>query len=466
VKAAKIPLIDDDVELLDMLKSYMEQEGFAVTATDVASTGVAEALSGHYGLVALDVMMPHMNGIEVLREIRTVNVIPVLMLTAKGDDADRIVGLELGADDYVAKPCTPRELVARIRAILRRTRVLEGIEETPAVIGLAVAALLAWYVSKPIRCLRRALNAAAHGDLDVRIGNVGRRRDELADLGRDFDITAARAKLLMDGQRRLLHEVSHELRSPLARLQVAVGLVRQHPRNVEAAINRVERECIRMDALIDELLTLSRLEAGIVNRLEERIDLAELVREVVADATLGINARPTLVTFDVRVDSLQLVQITGNAELLHLALDNVVRNSVRNTPSGGQVHIAVNYEALRHEVRLMIADEGPGFGGPELASMFEPFFRGRATNTTSGHGLGLAITHRVIQSHGGRVSASNRAGAQSVGLRQSSPNGACSTKESGSRGAHSGSVYGRLLGGPLDEHSVAIVPDSPHFSPL
>src|SRR6202041_1604036 len=138
--------------------------------------------------------------------------------------------------------------------------------------SLAVAALLAWYVSKPIRCLRRALNAAAHGDLDMRIGgNVGRRRDELADLGRDFDITAARLKLLMDSQRRLLHEVSHELRSPLARLQVAVGLVRQHRNNVDAdaAIDRVERESIRMDKLVDELLTLSRLEAGIENRQEE-----------------------------------------------------------------------------------------------------------------------------------------------------------------------------------------------------
>jgi CheY-like chemotaxis protein len=91
VTAAKILLIDDDVELLDMLKTYMEQEEFAVTATHVASTGVAEALSGHYGLVVLDVMMPHMNGIEVLRQIRTVNLIPVLMLTAKGDDADRNV---------------------------------------------------------------------------------------------------------------------------------------------------------------------------------------------------------------------------------------------------------------------------------------------------------------------------------------------------------------------------------------
>ena len=135
--AARILLVDDDVELLDLLKSYMERQEFAVTTTHIAALGVAEALSGEYGLVVLDVMMPHMNGIEALRRIRMVNLTPILMLTAKGDDADRIAGLELGADDYVTKPCTPRELVARVRAILRRTRVLEGIEETPAVIGSA-----------------------------------------------------------------------------------------------------------------------------------------------------------------------------------------------------------------------------------------------------------------------------------------------------------------------------------------
>jgi two-component system OmpR family sensor kinase len=274
--------------------------------------------------------------------------------------------------------------------------------------SLAVAALLAWYVSKPIRFLRRALNAAAHGDLDVRIsGNVGGRRDELADLGRDFDITAARLKLLMDGQ-RLLHDVSHELRSPLARLQVAVGLVRQHPRNVEAAINRVERECTRMDALIDELLTLSRLEAGMTSRPEEGVNLTELVKEVVADANCELSARRGLVVFDLHVDALQLLKITGNAELLHLALDNVVRNSVRHTPNGGHVDIVGDYDALRHEVRLMIADERPDVESSELASMFDPFFRGQAAYTGSGQGFGLAIAHRVIQSHGGRISASNR----------------------------------------------------------
>jgi two-component system OmpR family response regulator len=132
VTTARILFIDDDVELLDMLKTYLEREEFAVTTTNVAAAGVAATLSGDYDLVVLDVMMPHMSGIEALRRIRMTSVIPVLMLTAKGDDADCIVGLELGADDYVPKPCTPRELVARIRAILRRTRV---VEEAPAVIG-------------------------------------------------------------------------------------------------------------------------------------------------------------------------------------------------------------------------------------------------------------------------------------------------------------------------------------------
>ena len=129
---ARILLIDDDVELLDMLKSYLEREEFAVTTTNVAATGVAAAVSGDHDLVVLDVMMPHMSGIEALRRTRMVSLIPVLMLTAKGDDADCIIGLELGADDYVPKPCTPRELVARIRAILRRTRV---VEEAPPVIA-------------------------------------------------------------------------------------------------------------------------------------------------------------------------------------------------------------------------------------------------------------------------------------------------------------------------------------------
>lgn len=122
----RVLLVDDDVELAAMLREYLEQEGFDATAVHDGEAGVAEALTGRYAIAVLDVMMPRMNGVEALRRIRAASQLPVLMLTAKGDDIDRIVGLELGADDYVPKPCTPRELVARLRAILRRTESAAG----------------------------------------------------------------------------------------------------------------------------------------------------------------------------------------------------------------------------------------------------------------------------------------------------------------------------------------------------
>src|SRR6476660_2548679 len=120
--SAQVLLADDDVELAGMLTEYLEREGFAVTAVHDGEAAARLALSGTYQIVVLDVMMPKQDGIETLRQIRQTSRVPVVMLTARGDDVDRIVGLELGADDYVPKPCTPRELVARLRAILRRVQ--------------------------------------------------------------------------------------------------------------------------------------------------------------------------------------------------------------------------------------------------------------------------------------------------------------------------------------------------------
>lgn len=114
-------LIDDDEELLALLQNYLEREGLEIAVRYDGESGASAALSDHYDLVVLDIMLPGHSGLDVLRNIRQYSKIPVLMLTAKGDDIDRILGLELGADDYVQKPCTPRELLARIRAILRRS---------------------------------------------------------------------------------------------------------------------------------------------------------------------------------------------------------------------------------------------------------------------------------------------------------------------------------------------------------
>ena len=117
----QILLIDDDIELSTMLKEYLDTEQFTTATLTTGSEGVTAALSGKYDAIILDIMLPDMSGIEVLRTIRQTSKIPVIMLTAKGDNIDRIIGLELGADDYVAKPYDPRELLARLRAVLRRT---------------------------------------------------------------------------------------------------------------------------------------------------------------------------------------------------------------------------------------------------------------------------------------------------------------------------------------------------------
>lgn len=132
---AAVLLIDDDVELSEMLGDYLAGDGFVVSVAHDGQSGIEAALSGSHAIVVLDVMMPDLSGIDVLRQIRRQSAVPVLMLTARGDDMDRIIGLELGADDYVPKPCHPRELAARLRAILRRTARLDVEASLPLVVG-------------------------------------------------------------------------------------------------------------------------------------------------------------------------------------------------------------------------------------------------------------------------------------------------------------------------------------------
>ena len=127
----KVLIIDDDEELCDLVSEYLTVEGFETTAVHDGEAGLQKALSGEYDLAILDVMMPKLNGFDVLKNLREKSGLPVLMLTARGDDMERIVGLEIGADDYLPKPFNPRELVARLRAILRRASA-ESNDHLPA----------------------------------------------------------------------------------------------------------------------------------------------------------------------------------------------------------------------------------------------------------------------------------------------------------------------------------------------
>ncbi len=180
----RVLLVDDDVELSEMLREYLHEEGFEVTIAEDGETGAAEALTGRHAIVVLDVMLPRLGGVEALRRIRARSWVPVLMLTAKGDDFDRIVGLELGADDYIPKPCTPRELVARLRAVLRRAR--DGGAQESAV-PVSVGPLTMWLESRRAEWEGRAveLTSAEFNLLAVLARNAGRvvAKGELSELG-------------------------------------------------------------------------------------------------------------------------------------------------------------------------------------------------------------------------------------------------------------------------------------------
>ncbi|WP_296945704.1 cell wall metabolism sensor histidine kinase WalK [uncultured Massilia sp.] len=274
--------------------------------------------------------------------------------------------------------------------------------------SLLFAALLAWYFSRPIRALRNAFEAAAAGDLAPKFA-AGRPRligDELAELGQDFDRMSAQLRSLMEGQRRLLHDVSHELRSPLARLQAAIGLAHQQPERIQPSLERIERESVRMDRLVGELLTLSRLDAGASPPAFEPVDLVEMVDQVAEDARFEAGAR-------VAVDAPTPVTVRGAPDLLWSAVENIVRNAVKHGGADGQVDVVVHPDG--GQVHVEVLDRGPGIAEAHLGDVFEPFFRSNPTrNNVDGHGLGLAIARRVVETHGGRIAAANRDGG---GLR-------------------------------------------------
>jgi signal transduction histidine kinase len=273
-----------------------------------------------------------------------------------------------------------------------------------SLVSLLFAALLAWYFSKPIRSLRAAFEAVAGGKLETRIGkSMGRRNDELADLGSDFDHMADRLQNLLDAQRRLLHDVSHELRSPLARLQAAADLMRQQPERGAEFVARIERDTARMDTLVGELLTLARLDAGMTGKLDEEVDLREAVADIADDARFEADAKRC--TIDVDLNGPVLAH--GSRELLYRAVENVLRNAVRHTADGSRIEIAAH--TVDGRLRVTVADRGPGVFDGDLAAIFEPFFRSGPGAPSAGYGLGLAITRRVVSAHGGKVFAANRA---------------------------------------------------------
>ena len=292
---------------------------------------------------------------------------------------------------------------------------LPGISLMILCIALVVSAFASWWLaqhlSAPIRRIQEGARALASENLDARGGKGLRvsagfedRKDELAVLARDFDAMADGLIANRAAVTRLLRDISHELRSPLARMRLAVGLARRPSGDPERQLDRLEREIERLDDLIGQVLSLARLNGTDAPIEREPFDMDELIQEVVHDA----NFEGAVKGCKVSIAGAAGRWVNGNRELLRSAIENVLRNAVRYSPPGAAVEVAV--ESGDGGLAVAIRDRGPGVPQGDLERIFEPFFRVAESRDrdTGGEGIGLAITSQVMRAHGGSAKAANR----------------------------------------------------------
>ncbi|MEM6455414.1 MAG: HAMP domain-containing sensor histidine kinase [Acidobacteriota bacterium] len=279
--------------------------------------------------------------------------------------------------------------------------------------GLLLATGLAATWTRPIVVLQRAFDQLADGGrLPALDPAITSRRDEVGDLARHFARMAHTLARSVAVQRQLLHDVSHELRSPLARLTVAVELARRRPGETELALQRIEKESARLDRLIREVLTLARLESDAAAsgaETDEYFDLLELLRAIHDD--VAFEAEAVGVEVALQIPAREELVMRGRAELLHRAVENVVRNALQHAVDARRIDVCLE-EPHRPAgddgdayVRVRIGDDGRGASAEDLDAFFQPFSHGAGSD---GFGLGLAIAKRAVTVHGGTIEARTR----------------------------------------------------------
>jgi len=281
-------------------------------------------------------------------------------------------------------------------------------------VGGLTTFVLVMIFTRPVINLREAARELALGRLSARVKESRKpsvlHADEFDALMHDFNHMAERLESLVNAQKLLLRDVSHELRSPLARASVALELARDDADSTMTThLDRIQRETERLNQLIGQLLALSSLEANEDEVGFERVSLNELLTEIVSDANYEAHQRNCAVMFDPGGE----LEIVGRRELVYRAVENVVRNAIRFTEEGSAVEIqtASVQDGARRMASIQVSDHGPGIPEQEIESIFRPFYKVDQARSPQkgGFGVGLAIAERSVKLHKGDVKAFNRA---------------------------------------------------------
>lgn len=272
-------------------------------------------------------------------------------------------------------------------------------------VSLLFAAIIARYFSKPIHVLHTAFDKGAKGDLTSDVSDqMGNRSDAFSDLGKNFDSMASRLSKLLMGQKRLLNHVSHELRSPLSRIQIAIGLAKQNSDKIPSSLDRIQLESERMDQLIGELLQLSKLESGVSALNKEKVNLSHLLQDMLDDASFEAAEKQVTVNSDLESNCL----LSCDAELIYRAIENIVRNAIKYTHPETQIYVSL--KRVNAQLRIEVIDQGAGVADSALEEIFHPFVRTNHAQPKHGYGIGLALAKQVIEAHAGIIKAENNTG--------------------------------------------------------
>jgi two-component system sensor histidine kinase CpxA len=261
--------------------------------------------------------------------------------------------------------------------------------------------LLATGIASPLRRLAFTVERFGKGDLAARARSD--RNDEIGALARSFDAMADRIETLLTAERRLLQDISHELRSPLARLSFAAELMKNAP-DPDAAAARMKQEINRLTQLVSSLLEVTTAEGDPSSQVVQRFGIATVLRPTIQDCAFEADEHSVRIHIAGGSSS---AAIDGNPELLRRAFENVLRNAIRYAPQASVVEVTL--EESNDQVRISVRDHGPGVPEEAVSRLFDPFFRVDASrDTTTGNvGLGLAIARRAVLIHHGKITARN-----------------------------------------------------------